>query len=67
MQSIVYQDKTGGKMFIFNPKYPEQRSLNELKRTERIITAIKELEHMANINVFLYKRNKLRLISSHNF
>ena len=67
MQSIVYQDKTGGKMFIFSPKYPAQRSFSELKRTERIENAMKELEYTENINIFLYKHNKLRLISSHSY
>ena len=67
MQSIVYQDRTGGKMFMYNPKYPEQRSFTEVKRSERIEKAINELQHVGNINIFLYKRGKLRLLANHTW
>ena len=43
MTSIVYQDRVGGLMYIYQPKYPAQRSLFEQKRTERIIAALEEL------------------------
>ena len=67
MTSIVYQDKASGTMRIYKPKYPKQRSLFEQKRTERIIAALEELESMANINIFLYKKGRLRKIGEHNF
>lgn len=63
MTSIVYQDRCGGMMFIYSPKYPAQRSLFELKRNERIIAAMEELKHVGNINIYLYKKGKLKKIS----
>ena len=65
MKSIVYQDKVSGTMYIYQPKYPPQRSLFEEKRIERIINALNELKSMSNINIFLYKKGKLRKISEH--
>lgn len=65
MTSIVYQDKTGGAMMIYRPKYPAQRSFYEQKRVERIVAALEELEHVGNINIFLYKKGRLRKISEH--
>ncbi len=65
MTSIVYQDKTGGQMAIYRPDYPAQRSMFEQKRTERVIAALEELKHMGNINIFLYKKGKLRKIGEH--
>ena len=65
MTSIVYQDRVGGLMYIYQPKYPAQRSLFEQKRTERIIAELEELKNIGNINVFLYKKGKLRKIAEH--
>lgn len=65
MTSIVYQDKASGKMFIYNPQYPAQRSMFEQKKTERIVRALNELQHMGNVNLFLFKKGKLRKISEH--
>lgn len=65
MTSIVYQDRTGGSMFLYQPKYPAQRSFFEQKRNERIVAALKELKHVGNINIFLYKRGHLRKIAEH--
>lgn len=65
MTSIVYQDRASGSMFLYQPKYPAQRSLFEQKRIERIITALEELKHVANINIFLLKNNHLRKIAEH--
>ena len=67
MQSIIYQDRCSGAKYIFNPKYPAQRSFFELKRSERIEVALKELKSVANINIYLFKRSKLRLIAQHGF
>ena len=55
MTSIVYQDRASGSMFLYQPKYPAQRSLFEQKRTERVLTALEELRHVGNINIFLFK------------
>lgn len=65
MQSIVYQDRASGTMYIYQPKYPAQRSLYEETRIERIMNALTELKHTGNINIFLYKKGKLRKISEH--
>lgn len=65
MTSIVYQDRASGCMFLYQPKYPEQCSMFEQKRTERIITALEELRNVANINIFLYKKGHLRKIAEH--
>lgn len=62
MQSIVYQDKTSGMMFIYKPRYPAQRSFFEQKRAERLIAALEELQGMGNINIFLLKHRQLRKI-----
>lgn len=67
MTSIVYQDKASGTMRIYKPKYLKQRSLFEQNRTERIIAALEELKSMANINIFLYKKGRLRKIGEHHF
>ena len=48
MTSIVYQDRASGYMFLYQPKYPEQRSMFEQKRTERIIAALEELRNVVN-------------------
>ena len=66
MTSIVYQDRASGSMFLYQPKYPAQRSLFEQKRTERVMAALEELRHVGNINVFLFRKGKLRKISEHN-
>lgn len=65
MTSIVYQDRASGSMFIYQPKYPAQRSMFEQKRTERIVAALEELRHVANINIFLLKKGYLRKIAEH--
>lgn len=65
MTSIVYQDRASGSMFVYQPKYPVQRSMFEQKKSERIIAALNELKHIGNINVFLYKKGKLRKIAEH--
>ena len=36
MTSIVYQDRVGGLMYIYQPKYPAQRSLFDYCSTGRI-------------------------------
>jgi CRISPR/Cas system-associated protein Cas10 (large subunit of type III CRISPR-Cas system) len=65
MTSILYRDKVSGSIFIYQPKYPAQRSLYEEHKNERIMNAIKELKHMGNIDIYLYKHGKKRLISTH--
>lgn len=65
MQSIVYREIGTDVMYVYQPKYPKQRSLFEEKRTERIINAINELSNMSNIVIYLYKKGKLRKISEH--
>lgn len=65
MTSIVYQDKASGSMYLYQPKYPVQRSLYEQKRMERIMAALKELRYVANINIFLFKKGRLRKIAEH--
>ena len=63
MQTIVYRDRAGGPLMTYAPKYPAQRSLFEETRNERIANAMAELEHVGNIDIYLYKRGKLRLIA----
>lgn len=65
MTTIVFQDRSSGSMFIYNPKYPAQRGVFEQKRTERLIAAIEELKHVGNINIFLFKKGRLRKIAEH--
>lgn len=65
MTSIIYQDRASGSMFIYRPKYPAQRSIFEQKKSERIIAALDELRHVGNINIFFYKKGKLRKIAEH--
>lgn len=67
MTSIVYQDRSSGSMFLYQPKYPAQRSMFEHKRTERIVSALKELRHVGNINIFLLKKGHLRKIAEHKY
>lgn len=50
-------------MFIYSPKYPAQRSLFELKKNERILTAMNELSHMGNVSIYIYKKGKLKKIA----
>jgi hypothetical protein len=64
MQSIVWQDKTSGALYIYKPSYPKQRSFFEQKRSARIAAALAELKHTGNINIYLYKRGRLRLIAT---
>lgn len=66
MTSIVYQDRASGSMFLYQPKYPAQRTFFEQKRTERVLAALEELRHVGNINIFLFKKGKLRKISAHD-
>lgn len=63
MQTIVYQDRASGAMYAYGRRYPAQRSLFEEKRAERIVSGMEELSRMGNVNVFLLKRGKLRLIA----
>lgn len=65
MTSIVYQDRVSGSMFLYQPKYPAQRSMFEQKRTERIISALEELRYVGNINIFLFRKGRLRKIAEH--
>ena len=65
MQSIVYREIGTDVMYVYQSKYPKQRSLFEEKRTERIINAINELSNMSNIVIYLYKKGKLRKIAEH--
>ncbi len=65
MTSIVYQDMASGSMFLYNPKYPAQRSMFEQKRIERIVAALEELKHVGNINIFLLRKGRLRKIAEH--
>lgn len=65
MTSIVYQDRASGSMFLYRPKYPAQRSMFEQKRTERIIAALEELRQVGNINIFLFRKGRLRKIAEH--
>lgn len=63
MKSIVYQDRSSGAMFIYNP---QQIKFDIIKYHDRIMQALTELKHVGNINIYLYKKRKLHLISSHN-
>ena len=62
MQSIVYQDKAGGIMFVYNPRYPVQRGYFEQERVERLVAALEDLRGMGNVNIYLLKHNRLRKI-----
>lgn len=66
MTSIVYQDRASGSMYLYRPKYPAQRSMYEQKRMERILAAMEELSHTGNINIYLYKKGRLKKIAQHN-
>ena len=63
MTTIIYRDRAGGPLMAYVPKYPSQRSLYEETRNERIQNALAELAHVGNIEIYLYKRRKLRLIA----
>lgn len=63
MTSIVYQDRASGSMYIYKPQYPQQRTFYEQKRVERLLAALEELRYMANVNIYLYKKGKLRKLS----
>lgn len=65
MTSIVYEDKASGKKYLYQPSYPAQRTFFEQNRNERIISGLKELRHVANINIYLFKHNRLRKIAEH--
>lgn len=65
MQSIVYKDISSGEMYVYKLKHPQQRSLFEEKRTERLTNAIDELKSVGNIIIYLHKKGKLRKISEH--
>ena len=65
MTSIVYEDKASGSKYLYQPPYPAQRSFFEQKRNERIAAGLKELRHVANINIYLFKHNHLRKIAEH--
>ena len=65
MQSIVYREIGTDTMYIYQPKYSQQRSLFEEKRVERITNAINELSNMNNIIIYLHKKGKLRKIAEH--
>lgn len=67
MQSIVYQDKAGGMMFVYKPRYPAQRSFFEQKRADRLIAALQELRGMGNVNIYLLKHNRLRKIGERGY
>jgi hypothetical protein len=67
MKTIGYLDRTEGKTIrLFNPDYkktiPYQLPLGCLTRQERIIAGLKELKHMGNIEIYLIKGNKQRLL-----
>lgn len=62
MKTIVYQDRISGAKYIYNP---QNIKLDILKNHERIETALNELRHVGNVNIYLYKHNKMRLISTH--
>lgn len=63
MTTIVYEDRVNGFLHIYRPRYPAQRSMYEQKRNERILAGLKELEHVGNINIYLYKKGRLRKIA----
>lgn len=65
MTSIIYQDRASGTMYIYQPEYPSQRSFYEQTRIERIFAALDELKYMGNINIYLYKKGRLRKIAQH--
>ena len=67
MTSIVYQDKASGSMYIYSPQYLAQRSFFELKRNERIQESMKELQYIANVRLYLYKKGKLKLIADRKY
>ena len=54
-QNIAYQDIAGGSIKIYKVN-------QHLPRVERIKTALKELEHVGCIKIFLYKRRKFRVL-----
>lgn len=65
MTSIVYQDRASGSMYVYKSPRQKQRSFFEQSRNDRIRAALEELEHVGNINIFLCKRGKLRMIATH--
>ena len=67
MTTIVYRDRAGAPLMAYAPKYPAQRSLFEETRNERIANALEELEHVGNVEIYLYKRGRLRLIARRGY
>jgi hypothetical protein len=59
MTNIAWQDKQGGSIMVYTAN-------KDLPRLQRIKLALSELESVGNINIFLFKRRKLRLIKSKN-
>ena len=55
MTNIAYQDICGGTINVYSAN-------KNLPKQERINRALKELESVTNIKIYLFKRRKLRLI-----
>jgi hypothetical protein len=60
MTNIAYQDVLGGSIQVYSAH-------KDLPKNERIQIALKELSHVGNIKIFLYKRRKLRLIKTKGY
>ena len=60
MTNIIYQDKTGYKMYEYKTK-------DNIPKWQRVNNALNELKHTGLINIYLKKHNKLRLILSKSY
>ena len=64
MKTIGYLDRTEGK--IIRAYHICKSGYNMQSRNDRIIDALKELEHVGNIEVYLLKGKKQRLLFTKN-
>lgn len=60
MTNIAYKDVAGGAIHVYSAH-------SDLPKWERIQKALQDLKHMGNIKIYLFKRNKLRLINRKAF
>jgi hypothetical protein len=57
MKTIAYRDRTGGPLKEYVKPAKDHQ--------ERILSALKELKHVGNINIYLVRGRKIRKLSVH--
>jgi hypothetical protein len=66
MKTIAFKDRTGGPIREYIS--PKQNDIFERENhTTRINRALDELKHTGNINIYLVRGNKIRLILQKGF